>query len=211
LATSLALNLGRADSVHEGTNKINPICLSPQVKYCRSTVDEQCGIMFSCVAQSQAIYQSRLNNDDSPVPLKKIHFYDDKEYCCPPHKNMSGARRKKKNSFTPSSNKCVAVAAFVKSTSSYVAPSAKKGATPDVIVKSNSLFAFSGTAGCKCTGFQYLKADVVYTLECYHCEGSFKSDPHCMSAYFVDLVSCHELCGSNICSNCHSNTIVGED
>jgi hypothetical protein len=61
-------------------------------------------------------------------------------------------------------------AILVKSTSSYVALSSKKCDAPAVFVKLMSLFALSGTAGCKRTGCEDLMAGIVYKLECYHCE-----------------------------------------
>jgi hypothetical protein len=181
-AASLAMDLRRADSDPEGTN-MYPLVLSPPVKYC---------IYFACVAQSQAVYQSRLKNDDVHVPPKKIHFYEGKEKFCPPPNNIAGARTKKKKilapsskkcfspaafvkltslNFAPSAKKCVALADFIKSASLYVAPSANKCVAPAVLFKLISLCALSGTAGCKFTGCQELKAGVVYKLECYHCEG----------------------------------------
>jgi hypothetical protein len=95
-AVSLAMGLSRADSAAEGTNKSNPMFLSPQVVYCQSNVDEQCTINVTCVAQAQPVYHLRLNTDDVTVPPKKIHFYDDKENFCPPPKNVSGAPTKRR-------------------------------------------------------------------------------------------------------------------
>jgi hypothetical protein len=124
-------------------------------------VDKQCGIAFACITQVRAAYKSRLNID--------------KENSCPPPNNIAGTPMKHKKSLTASSP-----AIFANSTSSLIAPLAKKF----VAVKSTSkkggqlsktsMFSVSGTAGCKCTGCEEIKAGVVYKLDCYHCEGSFK-------------------------------------
>jgi hypothetical protein len=160
----------------------------PLNKYCRSTVDKQCSITFAVVAQALAVYQSRLEID--------------KENSYPTPNNIAGACMKHKKSLASSSP-----AVFVNSISSRIAHLANKC----VAAKSTPSPAVSGTACCKCACCEELKARVIYKLDCYHCEGSFKSRPHCVSTYFTGIVSCHELCGSNIFPKCHFKNIVGED
>jgi hypothetical protein len=102
-------------------------------------------------------------------------------------------------------------AIFVNSTSSRIAPLAKKFVATKSTSKKvaplskMSLFAVSVTAGFKCTSCEELKAGVIYKLDCYHCEGSFKSHPHWLSTYFTNIVSCYQLCGANLCPKCHFN------
>jgi hypothetical protein len=72
---------------------------------------------------------------------------------------------------------------FVKTATSHIAPSAKKCDAPAAFFKSMPFFFLSDIDGFKCTGCENLMADVVYKLDCYHFEQSFKSPPHCLSAY----------------------------
>jgi hypothetical protein len=195
---SLARDLNRADNAPEGTDLNNPFVMSAPSKYCRATVDNQRSIAFACVAREQAAY--------------KLRFDTDKENSCHPPNNIPGSTMKHKKGLAASSP-----AVFVNSTSSRIAPLAKKlfaaKSTSKKIapLSKTSLFAAVGTACCKYTGCEELKAGVVYKLECYRCEGSFKSRPHYFSTYFSDTVSCHELCGANICPKCHFKNIVGEN
>jgi hypothetical protein len=101
---------------------------------------------------------------------KEIDFYDDKENLCPPPMNITGVARSKKKSvapFAPAAKLHVAPVVIVKLASWYVAPvtpAAKKYVDPAVFVKSTSLFALSGTAGCKCTGYQDPRGGDIYKL-----------------------------------------------
>jgi hypothetical protein len=195
---ALAHDLNRADDAPDGKNINNPILMSAPSKYCRATVNNQGSIVFACVARAQDAYKSR--------------FDTEKENSCPPPNNIPGSTMKHKKGLATTP-----VAVFVNSTSSCIAPLAKKFVAAKTTSKKlaplskTSLFAVSGTSGCKCTGCEEPKAGVIYNLDCYQCEGSFKSRPHCLSTYFTDVVSCHELCGTNICPKCHFKNLVGEN
>jgi hypothetical protein len=89
LTASLALDLSRAESALEVTNKNNPHVLLPPSNYCRSTLDEQNGIAFTCYDQAQAVYQSRIETD-------KVNF-------CHRPKTIACARMKNKKIIAPSS------------------------------------------------------------------------------------------------------------
>jgi hypothetical protein len=172
--------------------------MSAPSKSRRETVDNQRSIAFACVAWAQAAYKSR--------------FDTDKENSCPPPNNIPGSTMKHKKGVAASPPDV-----FVYYTSSRIDPLANKFVAAKSTSKKfgplskTSLFTFSGTAYYKCTGCEELKAGVVYKLDCYHCEGSFKSRPHCVPTYFTDILYCHELCGANLCPKCHFNNLVGEN
>jgi hypothetical protein len=104
---ALARDLNQADNAHEGTKINNPIVMSAPSKYCRSTVDNQRGIAFACVARAQAAYKSR--------------FDTGKENSCPPPNNIPGSTMKHKKGLAASSP-----VIFVNSTSSRIGTLAKK-------------------------------------------------------------------------------------
>jgi hypothetical protein len=61
--------------------------------------------------------------------------------------------------------------------------------------------------GCTCSGYNDLKAGVIYKMKCYNCVRHFNYTTKCLSIH-QDTVSCHESCGASLCPKCHTGGVL---